>query len=81
MDAIIQKFATVIIDPAIKGLFVISLLVFLWGIVEYIKKADNDTERKKGKDHILWGIIGMAIMVSAEIIINIAVGTVEQLGK
>jgi FtsH-binding integral membrane protein len=81
MDDLIQKFATAIIDPAIKALFIGALLIFLFGVVEYIKNSDKDDDRKKGRSHIMWGIIGMAIMVSAEIIINIAVGTINELGR
>lgn len=40
------------------------LLVFLWGLVKFIYKADNQQEVKKGKDLMIWGSIALFVMVS-----------------
>jgi hypothetical protein len=79
MDPLILKIAQVLINPAIKGLFLIALLTFLWGVLEFVKNSDDETSRSKGKQIILWGVIGMAIMVAAGGIIRIALGTVNTL--
>ena len=76
-NAFIVKIADVIINPAIRGLFLLALLVFLWGVFQFIKNADNDTARQTGRSMILWGVIGMSIMVAAGGIIRIAMGTVN----
>lgn len=78
-DPFIVKVADVLINPAIKGLFLIALLVFLAGVVGFIKNAGDDGARTKGKSLILWGVIGMAIMIAAGGIIRIALGTVNTL--
>ena len=74
---IIQKFAEIIINPAIMILFAIAFVVFLWGVVEYIKNSSSSESNTTGRDHILWGLIGMAIMVSAFAIIRIVIGTFD----
>jgi hypothetical protein len=76
---LILKFADVIINPAIRGLFLIALLMFLWGVFQFVKNADDVGARTTGRNMILWGVIGMAIMVAAGGIIRIAVGTVESI--
>jgi hypothetical protein len=76
-DPLILKVAQVIINPAIKGLFLIALLIFLWGILQFIRNADDEGSRKTGKNAILWGVIGMSIMIAAGGIIRVAVGTVN----
>ncbi len=81
LNPVIQKFADLVLNPLIKGMFAVALIVFLWGIVEFIRDADNDSARSKGKLHIFWGLVGMAIMVSVNSIIAIAVGTLESLAK
>jgi hypothetical protein len=73
----ILKIATVLINPAIKGLFIIALLAFLWGVLMFVKNADDEAARTKGRNTILWGVVGMAIMVAAGGIIRIAIGTVH----
>ena len=64
-----------ILSPIIYLLFGLALLLFLYGVFEFIKKSDDPDERKKGGQHMLWGIIGMAIMFSAYGIINFILNT------
>lgn len=64
-----------IVNPAIILLFSLALFFFLWGVVEYISNAESDEGRQKGQQHILWGIIGMVIMVSVFGILNIVLNT------
>lgn len=45
-------------------LFALALLVFLWGMAKFILKADNETEREKGKQVMLWGLIALFVMLS-----------------
>ena len=73
--AIIRKIDKFILNPIIIFLFAIALLVFIWGIFEFLSNADNETARTKGKRAILYGVIGMVIMVGVFGIINIIIGT------
>lgn len=50
---------------AIGIIFIIATLVFLWGIVQFIAKGDDEEARKKARGLMTWGIIGMAVMVAA----------------
>ena len=46
-------------------LFALALLTFFWGVYKYFfLGADSDTERAKGRDFILWGIIGFVVILS-----------------
>ena len=53
----------------------IALLVFLYGSFIFITNAANESERTRGRQHILWGIVGMVVMVSAYAILTVATGT------
>jgi hypothetical protein len=64
-----------IINPTIALIFSAGLLVFLWGIVQFIWNSDNEEERKVGQRHIIWGFVGMFIMVAWFGISNIIAGT------
>lgn len=46
-------------------LFIFATLVFLWGLITYIAKGDDDAAKKKAKGLMTWGIIGLAVMASA----------------
>lgn len=45
-------------------LFAVALALFIWGIVDFINHAENSDERKKGKQRMLWGIVGLVAMVT-----------------
>lgn len=47
--------------PVVIG---IALLVFLWGVLQFIFAADNDEAREKGKSKMIYGIIGLFVMVA-----------------
>lgn len=78
MDAA-QLFAQlfkVVGKPVISLLFGVAFVIFVYGIVKFIRNADNDTGRKEGKDSIIYGIVGMVIMVAVFGIIRIIAGTI-----
>ena len=71
----VDKINQTILFPLITLLMAMAFLVFLWGCFEYIRDAASDSGREKGKTHILWGTIGMLVMLSAYAILNLAAGT------
>lgn len=71
----IATLVDVIVNPLIRLLFAVALVVFIWGVFEFIKDSDSSEGRKKGIQHIIWGLVGLAIMVSSYAIIGIALDT------
>lgn len=69
----IKKF---IVNPILTLLIVVGLVVFLWGLVEFMMGANNEEKRSAGKQHMIWGVIGLFIMISAFGIMNIICGTI-----
>lgn len=75
----LNNFFEVIINPFITLLFFLSFILFAWGIlVMVVSPADTD-KRSQGKQHMLWGVIGMVIMLGAYGIIQLLGGTVAEL--
>ena len=77
--SLLGKVSNQIIYPIIGLAFAIAIAYFLWGVFEFIKNGDNPEERKKGQMHILWGIIGLAIMVAADKIVQVIQNTIGKL--
>jgi hypothetical protein len=73
---ILGRIEDVIFFPVITLIMSVALLMFLYGIYEYVLHGDDDTARSTGKTHMLWGIIGLLVMISAWGILKIAAGTV-----
>lgn len=56
-------------------LFTLALLVFLFGMFKYfILGGGNESEREKGKQLIMYSLIGFVLMVSIWGIVNIIAG-------
>ncbi len=46
-------------------LLAIAFIVFLWGVFKYfVWGADSDTELAKGREFVLWGVIGFVVILS-----------------
>jgi uncharacterized membrane protein YqhA len=72
----IHNVSRVIINPLIVLMFAVALLVFLYGVFEYVWKADDEGARETGKRNIIYGIIGIFIMTSAFVIVNFIANSV-----
>ncbi|MDQ5901687.1 MAG: hypothetical protein QG580_402 [Patescibacteria group bacterium] len=75
LDSTIKKINKAIINPLIVLMFAIAAVYFLYGLYEFIKDADSSDARETGKRHIIWGLIGMFIMVAVYFIMELILGT------
>ncbi len=65
-----------VINPLLALLFAIAMLVFIYGIVQFLWGLNSEAAHKEeGKQHMLWGIVGMFIMVAAYAILKLVVNT------
>lgn len=77
---LINKISTEILNPVIGLMIAIAFAVFLWGIIEFIANADNEQKREDGKRHIIWGLVGLFIMVAVAgiiVVINNFIGSLK----
>lgn len=63
-----------ILNSVIPVIVSLGLVYFIWGVVQYVI-ADGEEAKKSGKDRIIYGIIGLAIIVSVWGIVNILAKT------
>ena len=64
-----------ILNPLLLAMFFVASLYFIWGLVSFISNAASEEARTIGKRHMLWGIVGIVIMVSAYAILGMITGT------
>jgi fumarate reductase subunit D len=59
-------------------LFAVAFIVFLWGaFYTFIVGANNEEVKEKGKNLMIYGLIGFFVMVSIWGLVNILTGTVS----
>jgi uncharacterized membrane-anchored protein len=74
-DTLFENAVTYIVNPLIALVFVTGFVVFLFGVVRYFMQAESDEGRRTGAQHMLWGVIGMFIMVAVFAIIQVIKNT------
>jgi hypothetical protein len=74
-QSIVARVEAAFLFPLISFLFAMALLYFMWGAYQFVANADSDSARDTGKSHMMYGIIGMLVMISAFAILKIAAGT------
>lgn len=76
VDTFVRKLNTYIFNPVIYFLVVVAVAYFIYGIFEYLRNSDSSDAKEKGRLHMIWGLIGLFIMVSVFFIIRLIMGTV-----
>lgn len=61
----VDTFNEVFVYPLIILLTAMALLVFVYGAFEYVAKSNNEQARAQGAKHMLFGVIGLFVMLSA----------------
>ncbi len=69
---------TVLVNQVLVPLvFALAFLLFIYGVFKYVIQGGGDPdERDKGKQLMIWGIIGFVVMVSLWGIVNMLSGGV-----
>lgn len=75
MVTFLNKINQFILNPIITLAFAVALLVFFFGIFQFINSQTADAKRDEGKRKIFYGLFGMFIMVSAYGLIRLVLGT------
>lgn len=71
------KVNRVIINPLITFAFAAGLAMFLYGMVRFLANRDMSSEEaNNGKRHMIWGIVGMFIMLAVFGIIQFIINTI-----
>jgi hypothetical protein len=76
LNQVLGRAVDVLVDPLIKLIFAAALVLFFWGVFQFIRGASDETARATGRQHMIWGVVGMAIMVSVMAIIEIVLDNV-----
>ena len=61
---VLSRFVQFIITPAVFLIFTAGLFLFLWGLVVFLYNLREGADYKQGLQHMIWGLVGMLIMMS-----------------
>lgn len=64
-----------ILNATIPLLLTLAMVVFIWGIIRFIYNADNEKERENGRMLIIYGLIGLFVIVSMWGLVKVLITT------
>ena len=76
IDTIADRFFEIVNNILIPAVFALAFLFFIWGVFRYVVAGDEES-RKEGQRIMLWGVIGLFVMVSVWGLVNLLSGSVN----
>lgn len=70
-DSLIKNIGSNILTPLAEVMIALAVVFFLYGVVEFIAGAGSGEKRTTGRKHMIWGIIGLFVMISVFGLMNL----------
>lgn len=64
------------VSRAIPILIGVALIVFIWGLIQYINAGDDDAKKKGARGTIIYGVIILAAIVGVWGLVNFVLDTI-----
>jgi uncharacterized membrane protein YcfT len=75
IDTFIQDISTFINNILIPLVFALALFFFIYGVFNYtIRGKEDPTDKEKGREYMIWAVVGFVVMVSIFGIVNLIAG-------
>ena len=69
-----------ILDTLIPILVVLGVVYFIWGVITYVIAGDEES-KKKGREKMIYGIIGLVVIVALWGLVGIVTNTFDLTGS
>ena len=80
-DKFISSVETQILSPIITLLALGAFILFAYGVFELIRNGGNEEARKTGRQHVMWGLVGLTILFGASVLVDIISKTATSLNS
>jgi hypothetical protein len=64
LQNLLQYITCLITNSVVPLIFALALVMFIWGVVQYVINSDEEAKKEKGRQFMIWGIIALTVMVS-----------------
>jgi hypothetical protein len=80
-DQILTNVVTEILNPLYQAVVGVAILYFLYGVAKYVMDLNNPEKQTYGKSHLLWGTVGLFIILSVGGILKMFQGVFDTMFK
>jgi uncharacterized membrane protein YidH (DUF202 family) len=74
IEGLIAQFQ-LMLDKTLPFLVGLAVLLFIFGMVQYVMAGGDADKRKTGQAYMIWGIVALFIMISVWGLVNLLGGT------
>lgn len=78
INTLMNSISKVVLNPLIVFIFGLAVVYFVYGVMQFLLNPEDETIRKTGKQHMLWGVVGMFIMIATFGIMNLILNTLGE---
>jgi membrane protein DedA with SNARE-associated domain len=71
MDSLLNAVLYNIVNPALYLFMAVAMVVFIWGMLTYLYGEVPTDKHEEGQKRMIWGAVGLAIMVCAAGIVKL----------
>ncbi len=72
------SYVTCLIQTAfIPLIFALTIAMFVWGVAQFIIHSDDEAKKESAKQLMIWGIIGLTVMMGVWGLVRIVGGTFD----
>lgn len=80
-EQVLSNVVTEVFSPLYQLVVGISILYFLYGVMMYVIDLNNPEKKTDGRSHLLWGTIGLFMILSVGGILEIFKGAIGGMFK
>ncbi|MDB5237372.1 MAG: hypothetical protein JWL88_474 [Parcubacteria group bacterium] len=73
---LLGKIEDQILTPIVSLIALAAFILFIFGVVKFIRNAGDSKARAEGQQAMIWGIVGLAIMFGANAIVALIKHTI-----
>jgi hypothetical protein len=63
-EQVLENVVTEIFSPLYQLAVALAILYFLYGVFKFIIDLNDPEKKNNGKGHLLWGLVGLLIILS-----------------
>ncbi len=66
------------LNAALYAVGIVAVIMVIYGGYLYMTSGANEGQKKKGRDILVWSIIGLAVVLTAAVIVNVVIRAIVE---
>ena len=72
---LLNFFTCLLLDSVVPLLMALAVVVFIYGVIQYMINANDSAKREEGRNFMIWGIVALFVITSIWGLVKLLAGT------